>query len=50
MSGYLNRVQLIGNLGQDPEVRITQAGKKIVTLNIATSESWRDQRTGGTPE
>ena len=46
MSGYLNRVQLIGNLGQDPEVRITQAGKKIVTLNIATSESWRDQRTG----
>jgi len=46
MSGYLNRVQLIGNLGQDPEVRITQAGRKIVTLNIATSESWRDQRSG----
>ena len=46
MSGYLNRAQLIGNLGQDPEVRTTQAGKKIVTLNLATSESWRDGRTG----
>ena len=46
MSGYLNRVQLIGNLGQDPEVRATQAGKKIVTLSIATSESWKDKHTG----
>ena len=46
MSGYLNRVQLIGNLGQDPEVRATQAGKKIVTLSIATSESWKDRHTG----
>ena len=46
MSGYLNRVQLIGNLGQDPEVRSTQAGKKIVTLSIATSESWNDPQSG----
>lgn len=46
MSGYLNRVQLIGNLGQDPEVRATQAGKKIVTLSIATSESWKDAQSG----
>jgi len=46
MSGYLNRVQLIGNLGQHPEVRATQAGKKIVTLSIATSESWKDRHTG----
>ena len=46
MSGYLNRVQLIGNLGQDPEVRATQAGKRIVTLSIATSESWKDKHTG----
>jgi single-strand DNA-binding protein len=42
MSGSLNRVQLIGNLGRDPEVRSTQSGKKVVTLNIATSESWKD--------
>ena len=46
MSGYLNRVQLIGNLGHDPEVRLTQAGKKIVTLSIATSESWNDAQSG----
>jgi single-strand DNA-binding protein len=42
MLGYLNRVQLIGNLGRDPEVRATQSGKRVVTLNIATSESWKD--------
>jgi len=42
MSGYLNKVTLIGNLGRDPEVRATRDGKQVVTLNIATSESWRD--------
>ncbi len=46
MSGYLNRVQLIGNLGQDPEVRHTQGGKAVVTLSIATGESWKDERSG----
>jgi len=44
MSGFLNRVQLIGNLGRDPEVRTTQAGKSVVTLSVATSESWKDDR------
>jgi len=46
MSGFLNRASLIGNLGQNPEVRTTQAGKKIVTLSIATSESWKDGNSG----
>ncbi len=46
MSGYLNKATLIGNLGRDPEVRSTQGGKQVVTLNIATSESWRDSRSG----
>jgi single-strand DNA-binding protein len=46
MSGYLNRVQLIGNLGGDPEVRTMQNGGRVVTLSIATSESWKDERTG----
>jgi single-strand DNA-binding protein len=46
MSGYLNRVQLIGNLGRDPEVRNTQGGKRLVTLSIATAESWRDSNSG----
>ena len=46
MSGYLNRVSLIGNLGADPEVRNSQSGQKIVTMSIATSERWKDQRSG----
>ena len=44
MSGYLNRVQLIGNLGRAPEVRTTRDGKLVVTLVVATSESWKDDR------
>src|SRR5579863_5061822 len=46
MSGFLNRVQLIGNLGRDPEVRATQSGKAVTTLTVATGENWRDDRTG----
>ncbi len=46
MAGSVNKVILIGNLGRDPEVRTTQSGSKIVTLNIATSESWKDRATG----
>ena len=44
--GGVNKVVLIGNLGKDPEIRHTQAGKKIVAFNLATSESWRDAKTG----
>ena len=46
MAGSVNKVILIGNLGRDPEVRSTQSGSKIVQLNIATSESWKDRSTG----
>ncbi len=46
MGMFVNRVELIGNLGRDPEIRSTQAGKKIATLSIATSESWKDQQSG----
>jgi len=42
----LNKVQLIGNLGRDPEVRSTQAGDEVATLSLATSETWRDKQTG----
>lgn len=42
---YINKVQIMGNLGRDPEVRHTQDGKKVVTLNIATSEFWKDKVT-----
>lgn len=40
------KVILVGNLGRDPEIRPTQSGKEIATLNIATSESWKDKATG----
>ena len=46
MAGYLNKVQLIGNLGRDPEVRTMQAGSKVVNLSIATTESWTDKHSG----
>lgn len=46
MSGSLNKVQLIGNLGADPEIRRTQDGRPIATIRIATSEQWRDKNTG----
>lgn len=46
MAGYLNKATLIGNIGRDPEVRNTQDGGKIVTLSVATSESWKDKTTG----
>jgi len=42
----LNKAQLIGNLGRDPEVRVTQNGSSIATLSVATSESWKDKNTG----
>jgi single-strand DNA-binding protein len=42
MSRSYNRVQIIGNLGADPEVRTTGTGRKVATLSIATSRSWRD--------
>lgn len=46
MSGSVNKVILIGHLGRDPEVRRTQGGRPIVTLSVATSESWRDRTSG----
>ncbi|MDR1475364.1 MAG: single-stranded DNA-binding protein [Holosporales bacterium] len=46
MAGSLNKVMLIGNLGSDPEVRVSQDGAKIVNLRLATSESWKDKTTG----
>jgi len=42
----VNKVILIGNLGQDPEIRYNQQGGAIANLSIATSESWKDKNTG----
>ena len=46
MSGSVNKVILVGNLGRDPEVRHANDGTKIVHLSVATSESWKDKASG----
>lgn len=46
MSGSVNKVILVGNLGRDPEIRNTQDGTKVVHLSVATSERWKDRQTG----
>ncbi|MBN1783588.1 MAG: single-stranded DNA-binding protein [Alphaproteobacteria bacterium] len=46
MPSSINKVILVGNIGQNPEVRQTQDGSKIVTFSVATSESWKDKTTG----
>ncbi|EGR4492229.1 single-stranded DNA-binding protein [Vibrio cholerae] len=44
--GSVNKVILIGNLGQDPEVRYMPSGGAVANITIATSETWRDKATG----
>src|SRR5580698_4523663 len=46
MAGSVNKVILVGNLGKDPEIRNTQSGDKIVSFNLATSETWTDKASG----
>lgn len=44
MSRSLNRVQIIGNLGADPELRTTPSGARVATLSVATSRRWNDRQ------
>ncbi|MEQ9637401.1 MAG: single-stranded DNA-binding protein [Devosia marina] len=46
MAGSVNKVILVGNLGNDPEVRSLPSGGKVVNLSVATSERWRDRNSG----
>ena len=46
MAGSVNKVIIVGNLGQDPEIRTFQNGGKIANLRIATSETWKDKNSG----
>lgn len=46
MAGSLNKVEIIGNLGADPEVRYMPSGGAVANLSIATTESWKDKATG----
>jgi single-strand DNA-binding protein len=43
MAGSVNKVILVGNLGQDPEARSLNSGGEVVNLNVATSENWKDR-------
>lgn len=42
----LNKAQLIGNCGRDPEIRYMPAGGAVATISVATSEKWKDKQTG----
>ena len=46
MAGSINKVILIGKLGGDPEIGGTQAGERVVSFSLATSENWRDRTNG----
>lgn len=46
MARGINKVILVGNLGNDPETRYSQSGSAITTISVATSESWKDKETG----
>jgi single-strand DNA-binding protein len=46
MARGINKVILVGNLGQDPETRAMPSGKAVTNIRIATSEGWKDKQTG----
>ena len=46
MARGINKVILVGNLGQDPEVRYTTSGAAVTNITVATTESWTDKNTG----
>ncbi|MDE6250330.1 MAG: single-stranded DNA-binding protein [Alphaproteobacteria bacterium] len=46
MAGSINKVILVGNVGQEPQVRTMNSGQKVVSFSLATSERWRDRQTG----
>lgn len=46
MAGSINKVILVGNIGQEPQVRTMQSGQKVVSFSLATSDRWRDRQSG----
>lgn len=46
MARGINKVILIGNLGNDPEVRYTAGGAAVTNISLATTDSWKDKETG----
>lgn len=50
MASGLNKVQLIGNLGRDAELRFAPGGDAVATISVATTEHWKDKNTGDAKE
>jgi len=50
MSGSINKVILVGNVGRDPEIRSMNSGDRVCNLSLATSERWKDRNTGDQQE
>ncbi len=46
MAGSINKVILVGNLGKEPEIRMSSNGAKIAQLSVATTDSWKDRQSG----
>ena len=46
MAGSVNKVILVGNLGQDPDIKSLNSGNKVANLSLATSEQWKDRASG----
>lgn len=46
MAGSINKVILVGNIGNDPEIKSMQSGDRVCNFSLATSESWKDKATG----
>lgn len=46
MAGSVNKVIIIGNVGNEPEIKSMQSGDRVCNLTVATSESWKDKATG----
>ena len=50
MARGVNKVILIGNLGNDPDIRYTASGAAVANISLATAETWRDKETGDQQE
>lgn len=50
MAKGINKVILVGNIGNDPEVRYTPSGSAVANVSLATSESWKDKQSGENQE
>ncbi|NND46472.1 MAG: single-stranded DNA-binding protein, partial [Woeseiaceae bacterium] len=46
MARGINKVIIVGNLGQDPETRYMPSGSAVTNFTVATNESWKDKQTG----